>query len=190
MNDFSKINTVVGQSLAFFRNNQQLDTLVVTGSYDSGTRTETAIKLPNNTVLNLDLAGLSVKPSNKLLSNPEQVATLKIVIEWGDGKSDTIAPFFQVKRSSINTKFDPWSKISHTYSLKTQTSSINLKIFVYNSLNDCLIITVPITIQFQSLLDSGAKLNLVTANVTNDNKVSYVINNSVEKSNFVVGTVN
>lgn len=172
--------------MSFFCNNQQLDVLNITGAFDPGTKVETGIKLPNNTELNLNLAGLSVNPSNKSLSNLDQIKTLKIVVDWGDGNTEKLSPPFEIKNSSINTKYDPWTSISHRYSLGSQTSDLTLTIYVYNHLNDCLIVTVPITIQFQSLLDSRAKLNLVSANITNDNRVSYVINNSVEKSNFVV----
>lgn len=175
--------------MAFFRNNQQLDVLNITGAFNSGTMVEETIKLPNNTELKLNLDGLSVNPSNQDLTNLDQISTIKIVIDWGDGKSDSISPPFVKKGSSINTKYDPWTTISHTYSLNSENNELSLVIYVYNSINDCLIITVPIIIQFQSLLDSGAKLVLVSANITNDNKVSYVLNNSVEKSNFVVGSL-
>ena len=175
--------------MPFFRNNQQLDVLNITGAFEPGTRQETGIRLQNNTELNLNLDGLVVNPSIKNLSNVDQIKNLKIVIDWGDGKSDQLSPIFEVKNSTINTKYKPWTSTSHRYSLATQESNLTLTIYVYNHLNDCLIVKVPITIQFQSLLDSHAKLNLVSANITNDNKVSYVINNSVEKSNFIVGTL-
>lgn len=175
--------------MSFFSGNQQLDVLNITGSYESGTRTLGAIRLQNNSKLDINLDGLSVLPSNKQLKNPEQVTTLKIIIEWGDGDSESIAPFFQISDSSINVKFDPWTSVSHTYSLNTLDGDLTLSIYVYNSLNDCLRIDVPVTIQFQSLLESGAKFHLVSANITNDNKVSYVLNNSTNKASFVISTM-
>ena len=175
--------------MSFFVNGQQKDVLEVTGTYNAGSQRLTAITLPNNTTLTLNLAGLAVTPSNKQLSNPQEVETLKIVIEWGDGETDSIAPFFRVPQSSIFSKFDPWTTISHFYSLTQAITSINLVIRCYNSINDCVTITVPITMQYQSLLESCAKLNLVSGSITNDNTVSYVVNNSTEKSNFVVAAI-
>lgn len=175
--------------MSFFRGNEQLDTLVITGQYNPGTVTLEVIKLPNNDTLNLNLGGLTVKPSNPEITNVDQVVTLKIIIDWGDGNSESISPYFHVLESTINTKYKEWTNISHTYSLNSEQGEISLQISVYNSLNDCTIFTVPITIQFQSLLESGAKFHLVSANITNDNQVSYVFNNTTEKSSFVVSTI-
>lgn len=175
--------------MSFFVGDQQLDVLNVTGSYNAGTRTLSSVRIQNNSDITLNVEGLKVNPNNPQLSNPDQVTTLKIVIDWGDGNTESIAPFFIVKNSSINVKHDPWYVVSHTYSLYTQQTNLNITIYVYNSLNDCLIITIPVVMQFQSLLESGAKLNLVSANITNDNRVSYVINNSTEDSNFVVASI-
>ena len=175
--------------MSFFRGNEQLDVLTITGQYNPGTTTLTGIKLPNNETLELNLGGLKVKPSNPQITNVDQIVTLKVVIDWGDGNSDSVSPYFHVSDSTINVKYKEWSSVSHTYSLYTEQPSLTLTIYVYNSLNDCAILTVPITMQYQSLLESGAKFHLVSANITNDNKVSYVFNNSTEKSNFVVSTI-
>ena len=175
--------------MAFFKGNEQLDTLQITGQYNPGSITLDSIKLPNNSTLNLSLAGIQVNPSNPDITNIDQIDTLKIVIKWGDGESETISPYFHVTESSINTKYQDWTSISHLYSLKSTEQSLSLTVNVYNLLNDCASITVPIIIQFQSLLEAGAKLTLVGANITNDNKVSYVLNNMTDKSSFVVSSL-
>lgn len=175
--------------MSFFRENQQLDVLNITGAYEAGTQVLEPIRLLNNSELKLNLTGLTVNPSNKELKNPEQITTLKIVIDWGDGNTESLSPIFEVKNSTINTVYEPWTVTSHNYSLKSENNNLSLVISVYNTMNDCLVIDIPVIIEFQSLLESCAKLNLVSANITNDNKVSYVINNSTEESNFVVSSV-
>lgn len=174
--------------MAILRGDEQLDSLVISGQFDPGIVTLDPIKLPNNTSLKIDLSGVTVNPSNQEITNPEQISILKIVIKWGDGSSNTIAPLFEKQTSSINTKFEDWTVTSHTYSLGDTQTELTLEIDVYNSLNDCATLLVPITIQFQSLLESGAKLNLISANITNDNRVSYVLNNTAQQASFVVST--
>ena len=166
--------------MSFFRGSEQLETLTVTGAYSAGNHTLESIKLPNNSTLKLNLAGISVTPSNQKLTNVDQIITLKIIIDWGDGNIET--------ESSINAKYQEWSSISHLYSLHDENIKPSLKIEVFNSLKDCATIIIPITIQYQSLLESGAKFVLVSANITNDNQVSYVFNNKADKSSFVISS--
>ena len=174
--------------MAFFRGSEQLDTLTITGAYSADNHTLTSIKLPNNSTLKLNLAGISVTPSNQKLTNVDQIITLKIIIDWGDGNIETVSPYYHVAESSINAKYQEWSSISHLYSLHDENIKPSLKIEVFNSLKDCATIIIPITIQYQSLLESGAKFVLVSANITNDNQVSYVLNNTADKSSFVVSS--
>ena len=175
--------------MAFFQGNDQLDTLVCAGRYNPGETILKSIILPNNSILNLNLADITVIPSNPDITNINQIGVLKIIISWGDGNTETISPYFHIPSSSINVKIPEWTEVSHLYSLHDEQNEISLYIYVYNSLNDCATLIVPITIQFQSLLESGAKFHLVSANITNNNQVSYVFNNSADKSSFVVSSI-
>lgn len=175
--------------MSFFRGNEQLEMLAVTGTYKPGQQTLAGIRFANNTTIHVNLAGISVSSSDTKLTNLDQLITLKVIIDWGDGTTESVSPYYHVAESSINAKYQEWTSVSHLYSLHTETKNLTMKIYVYNSHNDCATIIIPITIQFQSLLQSGAKFRLISANITNNNQVSYVFNNLTDKSNLVVTSV-
>lgn len=174
--------------MSFFRDKKQLNTLVITGSHSTSEETLEEITLMNNSVLNLNLSGITVTPSNPDITNVDQVVTLKIIIDWGDGETESISPYFTVQDSSINVKAQEWDNVSHTYALHSENGDLTLKIRVFNSLKDCTTLLIPVKVQFQSILESGAKLKLISANITNSNEVSYVLNNIKDKSNMIVTT--
>ena len=174
--------------MAFLRGEQQLNTLILTGKHRAEDEVLEGITLANNTTLNVNMAGISVIPSNPDISNVDQVVTLKIIIDWGDGKSESISPYFTVKDSSINVKAQEWDNVSHTYALHTDDGDLTLTIRVFNSLKDCATLVIPVTVKFLSILESRAKFKLISANITNNNNVSYVLNNARDKSNIIVTT--
>lgn len=174
--------------MSFLLGREQLNTLILTGAHKPGEETLAGITLANNSSLNLNFSGITVTPSNPEISNVDQIVTLKIIIDWGDGETESISPYFSVQDSSINIKPQTWDDVTHKYVLHTENGNIILKIQVFNSLKDCATLLIPVTVKFESILESRAKFRLVSANITNNNNVSYVLNNIADNANMIVTT--
>lgn len=174
--------------MGFYQNEQYVEELVIAGNMKPGVIEWEHIAIYNNDTISLNLKDLFLLQSFEI-SNPDAVSIIKIVIEWGDNNKSVLAPVVFTKQSTIGTVANDWKKISHEYHFKEQIESTELTITVYNTLNDCLIIRIPIDIQYKSILEYNKLFELISANITNDNKVSYVINDAQENQMIVVQSV-
>lgn len=162
--------------MAFLDGTDQLDELKISGTYKSGVTTLGAIKMYNNNSITLDVSELVVSPADLTLQDADQVKLLKIIVEWGDGSdNETLSPILLSKESKENQEDFPWSRVTHTYNLTDKIESLQLKLYAYNTINECATLVVPITILYLSILQSGVNFRLVSANITNVNGTSYVL---------------
>lgn len=174
--------------MGFYLNEQFEEQLVISGEIESGVINWNPIAIYNNDTIILDLQKLSVIGSFEVV-NPDAISLIKIVVDWGDGNKTSASPAVFAKQSTIGTKSNDWRLVSHTYHLKEEIDSTEIIITVYNTLNDCLTIKIPVQIQYKSILEYGTSFELISANLTNDNKVSYVINDTKEAQMIVAQSV-
>lgn len=123
----------------------------------SGTTTPgilTPINLQDNNSLTIDLNPI-------VQSNPNNII-LKIIVDWGDN-----SPCEEFSR--FNESF----VASHAY--HNTTGNLMAKISAFNVDGEKIQFFQHIDIHVNSILQNGEQFNLVSANITNDNNVAYVL---------------
>lgn len=174
--------------MGYYHNEQYEEELIIAGNMTPGVIEWERIAIYNNDTVTLNLQKLFLQQSFDI-TNPEAISLIKIVIDWGDGNKTSLSPAVFTKQSTIGTSPDDWRKTSHTYHFKQEIDSTELVIKVYNTLNDLLVIIIPVDVQYKSILEYGTSFELISANITNENKVSYVINDAKEAQMIVVQSV-
>lgn len=177
--------------MPYYQDQVIYDELVINELYDSGTKELKPIDIFNNTEIILKLDGISVKSSiTEKFTNPESVSLLRIDIEWGDGVKETITPKnYQSTSFEYEVEMSNWYTKRHTYHFYEEVAKTDLYITVYNTLNDKVVIKQPINLKYKSISEENVRYELISANITNDNTVSYVINDANTKQMIVVNSV-
>lgn len=174
--------------MSFYRAQELLDELVVSGVQEDGTELD-EIEIFNNSEITLKLDGVTVAPSVDI-TNKDTVGLLRIDIDWGDGQKDTITPKnYQSTAADYETEMSEWFTKRHAYHFYEEVKKTYLVITIYNTLNDKAVITQPITLKYKSISEDNVRYELISANITNDNTVSYVINDATTKQMIVVNSV-
>lgn len=175
--------------MGYYREQQYFNDLTISGIYRPGISYEPIIDLFNNDDIYLKLEGIEIESDSEKLTNPGNISILCIVIDWGDGKTDKLTPENFVKNAStIGTVYDSWMNKGHEYHLHKWTDKIELKITIYSTMNEKIVIIVPIQIKLKTFTESRAKFELISANITNDNRISYVINDATTKQMIVLNS--
>lgn len=165
------------------------------GSYIWNKGDEHIIEVINNESITFDFTNLAVHTKNAGILNFDNVETIKIHIDWGDGTSDRLSKPLISNKSSIGVyRPNQWKVIDHLfnvnkkYEYKTESSEFlhKITITVYNSFNDKLVITIPYKMVYKTLYDLGSELSLFSSNTTNTNKVSYTLKQKSSDSMVVV----
>lgn len=165
------------------------------GSFTWNKGDEYIIEVINNEKITFDFTSLAVHTKNAGILNFDNVETIKIHIDWGDGTSDRLSKPLISNKSSIGVyRPNQWKVIDHffnvtkRYEYKTNSSEFLHKITItaYNSFNDKLVITIPYKMVYKTLYDLGSELSLFSSNTTNTNKVSYTLKQKSSDSMIVV----
>lgn len=178
--------------MGYYLNRELHDELVITGS-KTNDDTLPEIEVFNNDSIYLKLEGIEVpvpEEIREVFTNPEAVSLIRVIIEWGDGEKTSLTPEnYERSTSAIGTQYDSWLNNKHTYHFHEKVDKVNLKITLYNSINHKVVIDVPIKVRYKSLSELNVRYELVSANITNSNTVSYVINDASTKQMMVVGSL-
>lgn len=175
--------------MGYYLNQELYDELIITGSYTENTVLD-EIEVFNNDSIYLKLEGIEVPNMIENLTNPESVSLIRVIIEWGDGEKTSLTPEnYQRATSTIGTQYDSWLNNSHTYHFHEKIDSVELKVILYNTTNHKVVISVPIKVRYKSISELNVRYELVSANITNSNTVSYVINDASTKQMMVVGSL-
>lgn len=176
--------------MSYYKNQTLFEELIITGTQEEDYYYG-EIDIFNNDSIYLKLEGISLPNKNiDNLTNEESVSLLRVDIEWGDGETTTLTPVnFVQNQETTGSIIDSWLNNSHTYHFYEEVDKTKLKIKLYNTLNDSVTITVDINVRYKSISEAGVRYELVSANITNDNRVSYIINEGSTKQMIVLNSV-
>lgn len=165
---------------------------------DSSTKViyKQTIEIFNNQTFTLQFNNLQFRSDQQGVNNVE---LLKIKVDWGDGKNDTIFKRLFSSTSSIGMyQESSWKKITHQYNTDKKNvyltddvrSLPKIEITLYNTFNDVVKIYIPYKLVYKSLYDLGTSFKMLSANIANDNHSSFVLKNTNDESMMVVGVKN
>lgn len=173
--------------MGYYLDQLYYEDLVVADTLEPGTTEKKTIDIFNNDSLYLVLENVEIAPGDKSLTNPDSISILTIVIDWGDGKKDQLNPEnFARKKSGAQQFVISWMNIWHTYHFHDGTTDSQITITIYDNANNKYIVIIPLRIKLKSLAETRAKFELISANITNDNQVSYVIHDATTKQMIVL----
>lgn len=153
------------------------------------------IEIINNEKITFDFTGLVVHAATAGILNFDNVETIKIHIDWGDGTNDRLSKPLISDKSSIGVyRPNQWKVTEHVfnvtkrYEYKTNDTKFLHKIIVtaYNSFNDKFTIIIPYKMVYKTLYDLGSEFTMFSSNTTNTNKVSYTLKQKSNDSMIVV----
>lgn len=134
------------------------------------------IEVVNNETISFDFRGV------QLPCDQQDVVTeiIKIVIHWGDGKIDKLTrPFAKQKTSIVIREDQEWKIVQHLFNVDKKYFYTNDKhkitIDFYNTFGECKTYVIYYKMFYKSIYDIGSDFSLLSANLTNDNNVSYTL---------------
>lgn len=134
------------------------------------------IEVVNNETISFDFRGV------QLPCNQQDIVTeiIKIVIDWGDGKIDKLTRPFAKQKTSIEIREDQeWKIVQHLFNVDKKYFYTNDKhkitIDFYNTFGECKTYVIYYKMFYKSIYDIGSDFSLLSANLTNDNNVSYTL---------------
>lgn len=134
------------------------------------------IKVVNNEAISFDFRGV------QLPCEQQGIVTeiIKIVIDWGDGKIDKLTRPFAKQKTSIEIREDQeWKIVQHLFNVDKKYFYTNDKhkitIDFYNTFGECKTYVIYYKMFYKSIYDIGSDFSLLSANLTNDNNVSYTL---------------
>lgn len=115
--------------------------------------------------------------------NVTGVTLNKIKIDWGDGNVDVISKSIAKSGGGITTKELSWKIAKHLYNTDKRnvylTDNIDflpkITIYLYNTYNDIVRIVIPFKLIYKTIYDMNCQFDILSSNITNNNRVSYVI---------------
>lgn len=127
--------------------------------------------------------GLKVEKSNEYIiveksEKPSPYEKIKIKIDFGDGHKANLVKPLTHKELILNGSSD-WSIIKHHYSFndKKYFEKINYIVIEVKNIEGLIDkIVIPFTILSSLAADYNLKMDLLSANLTNDNNISFVFN--------------
>ena len=134
------------------------------------------IEVVNNETISFDFRGV------QLPCDQQDIVTeiIKIVIDWGDGKIDKLTrPFAKQKTSIVIREDQEWKIVQHLFNVDKKYFYTNDKhkitIDFYNTFGECKTYVIYYKMFYKSIYDIGSDFSLLSANLTNDNNVSYTL---------------
>lgn len=102
----------------------------------------------------------------------------KIVIEYGDGIREVI-------NKPIQNNEENWKKFTHYFAFKDDIEQGNIEIRVYNLYGEVRTILIKFKLKQLTLQEHDIEFRLISANLCNDKKISYVFNN-INKNQLIL----
>lgn len=102
----------------------------------------------------------------------------KIVVYYGDGTNQTI-------NKPIKNNEENWKKFNHLFSFKENINEGNIEIKIYNLYGETVTIIIKFQLKHLSLKEQNIEFSLVSANLCNDKKISYIFNN-INKNQLIL----
>lgn len=152
--------------MGFYYENEKKSELV----YDSRERAFGRIEIINNEEISFDLKGF--------IDIPHQSYIHKITADFGDGCYEVIV-------KPIKSENKNWMKFSHRFAFKEDIKEGDIEINVYNLYGESATLIIPFQVKQQSLKEQNIEFRLVSANLCNDKKISYVFNN-INKNQLIL----
>lgn len=119
---------------------------------------------------------------------------VKIVIDYGDGNKEQISKPINVSSGAISVETQNWAKITHYYAFKSEddfTENKNIVINIYSiDENKFKKYTIPYKVEKNVISGVSRSLSLINANIRNDGKMSYVIQNDADRQIIFLTTEN
>lgn len=158
--------------MGFYYNGERLDTLVISGNFSIGTTTRPTIDIINGEAFSVDVSGVQV------VNGSQRMQTVKISVQLGNQEPIIVAAPIE-KPINPNIKFleeqDEFRIVELKGFFKEGETSGTLVIKVFDPSGNAAVINVPYNVMFLSISDYGSDFDLVQANITNTNDVSYVL---------------
>lgn len=154
------------------------------------------IEIFNNDEFILDFDGVVFQNNDTSIKGVE---IIKVKIDWGDNTSDTYIKKLYSASSSLGIfNQQNWKIVKHTFNVDklnvylTDDVRVLPKITVtfYSSFDDRVTIYIPYKLVYKSFYDLGIQYNLKSANVSNQNRSSFVLNDKRDDSLIVVAVKN
>lgn len=149
------------------------------------------ITIFNNEEFIIDLTDVKILKFDKESPIDEDyVEPHKIIVDWGDGKTDTSVAKITNSLSTINSNSE-WKKISHNYAFEEYTEKSAVKITCFNIFGTSFTFNLPFSVVYKSLSDIGTEFKIISANIRNDGETSYVLKHiATDSIVFVVSNEN
>lgn len=153
------------------------------------------ISIINNSTITFDISSCKIR-SQYLTDRVLDV--YKASINFGDGQSTTLSAPFKVKTGTI-TETTPrqWTVFDHTFSFdKEYIYDENLTIKNYQKITitlyaingESVTYVIPFKVVYKSMYETGTDFEIASANITQNNNVSYVLTKRSDQSNILVNT--
>lgn len=179
--------------MSYYYNKKIYDIYKISELFNTNTTlTKDVIEICNNEDFIIDLTQCTFKSN---MNGVENVELNKVIIDWGDGEvSKLIRPIQHTISTISNVKENTWKKSTHTFNIDKRniylTNDVNflpkIKIKLYSTFNDVVIILIPYKIVYKSLYDLGTNFELLQANVANNNLTQFVLKEGVNDSITIV----
>lgn len=134
------------------------------------------ISLLNNEETVVDLSSVKILKIETDSDEDSYDEPHKIIIEWGDGKKDVYNKRIDKPVSNIGGLIETdWKIFSHNYSFDESLEESSIKITCINKYGTGFTFILPYKIIYKTLTDIGTKIKIISANITNEGKTSYVL---------------
>lgn len=153
------------------------------------------IFISNNEIFTLDLSSINVLNLETNDKDTDKYSKIyKAVIDWGDGKKDTVFKSIEKKVNTLGVA-EPvkWDIVEHKYSMKEyidytqyEKTPTVIKINCFNVYGTCFKFEIPFEILYKSLPELGTEFKIISANIRNDGNTSYVLKHVATDSIVVV----
>ena len=143
--------------MGFYYENEKQSMLVI----NSKERLIGRIEIVNNEKISFDLKGFIDIPHRNYIH--------KMIIDFGDGSNDILI-------KPMKSEDESWMSFSHYFKFKEGVNEGNIEIKVYNLYGESATVIIPFYVKRQSLQEQNIEFRLVSANLCNDKKISYIFN--------------
>lgn len=158
--------------MSFYLNGVSQDTLKISGQYKTGTHLLSTIAIVNSEHFAVDLTELVV------VNNGQKLEIIKAIVQFGNREPIISSPVIEIK--------DEFNTLAGKDEVDFRLFDVNvmfqegeqkgtLTITVYDSSGSTVEFLVPYTAVLKSISDYGSEFDIVNANITNDDIVSYVL---------------
>lgn len=138
------------------------------------------ISIFNNESIELDLSSVRIIKFDS--DTPEYIEPYKIIVEWGDGKSNEIVKKIGKMESTVAGVDSEWKKISHNYATEEYITESTINVKCFNIFASSFTFKIPYDLIYKSLSDIGTKFKIISANIRNDGETSYVLKHDATDS--------